>query len=504
MNPSKIQEKIINTHGNLIVSASAGTGKTFTMVKKIAKELAENKTHKVIAAITFTKKAAQEIKERMNEDIEQCFIGTNNSFAIEEIIKPFMKDVYGNEYNIDMDSDYSIKVKKFDEGVKTLLSESILCAYENNKKNFVFELALDITKKSQACQLYLQSKYFKIYVDEYQDCDIAMHELFMYLCKELKIKLFVVGDEKQSIYIWRGAYPEAFKSIWESDSFESIFMGDNFRSCQQIQNYSNLLCKETRNLYEPTETLDNIVWLRTNKHSWAKQAISYMDTDKKIALLRYTNANAEKGAKELSDNQCEFIYIPHIPISDITTAAAWFYMAIAKYVVLDTYSPYDFISVIPSESESERFTIKEIYEYLENIKSSVIEKKAKEYLASLTAFATYLGYSLKKRNIKKLLDTITNEKYYVAFEPEKYKNIAITLHSSKGLEFDQVILFADDYRLNDLSSINNHYVAITRAKSKVVIVRYENSYNSNIFTRNLGDIFAKCNIELKNIVKRGH
>lgn len=64
MNLSPIQEEIVNTPGNLIVRASAGTGKTHTMVSKIAKEINENHTHKVIAAITFTIKAAQEIVEK--------------------------------------------------------------------------------------------------------------------------------------------------------------------------------------------------------------------------------------------------------------------------------------------------------------------------------------------------------------------------------------------------------------------------------------------------------
>ena len=72
-----------------------------------------------------------------------------------------------------------------------------------------------------ACRLFLKAKYFKIYVDEYQDCDRTMHDFFMYLCNELGIELFVVGDEKQSIYIWRGAYPEAFHSIWTMDNFKA-------------------------------------------------------------------------------------------------------------------------------------------------------------------------------------------------------------------------------------------------------------------------------------------
>ena len=205
MNLSPIQEEIVNTPGNLIVRASAGTGKTHTMVSKIAKEINENHTHKVIAAITFTIKAAQEIKDRLSVDVTRHFIGTNNSFVIEEIIKPFMKDVYGSDYDLDMSTDYSkeAKVDTFQAAVEKIKTEGILCSYTDNKKNFIFELAQEIVEKSVACRLFLQAKYFKIYIDEYQDCDKSMHKLFMYLCDTLKIETFVIGDEKQSIYIWR-------------------------------------------------------------------------------------------------------------------------------------------------------------------------------------------------------------------------------------------------------------------------------------------------------------
>ena len=69
MNLTDTQRRIIDTPGNLVVMASAGTGKTFTMVKKIEKEINENSDYKVIAAITFTIKAANEIKERINADV---------------------------------------------------------------------------------------------------------------------------------------------------------------------------------------------------------------------------------------------------------------------------------------------------------------------------------------------------------------------------------------------------------------------------------------------------
>ena len=91
MNLTPVQQQIVDTPGNLIVRASAGTGKTHTMVAKIATEIEHNHTHKSIAAITFTIKAAQEIKDRLTIDSSRHFIGTNNSFVIEEIIRRIVK-----------------------------------------------------------------------------------------------------------------------------------------------------------------------------------------------------------------------------------------------------------------------------------------------------------------------------------------------------------------------------------------------------------------------------
>ncbi|MFR5877094.1 MAG: UvrD-helicase domain-containing protein [Eubacterium sp.] len=499
MNLSPIQEEIVNTPGNLIVRASAGTGKTHTMVSKIAKEINENRTHKVVAAITFTIKAAQEIKDRLSVDVTRHFIGTNNSFVVEEIIKPFMKDVYGWDYDLEMSTDYSkeAKVDTFSEAIEKIKTEGVLCSYTDNKKNFIFELAQEIVEKSIACRLFLQAKYFKIYIDEYQDCDKSMHELFMYLCDTLKIETFVVGDEKQSIYIWRGAYPEAFVSIQGKSNFTSKFMGDNFRSCKQIQNYSNLLYDETSSLYSPTTELNNIIWLSTTSTAWASEVLKYIDPNKKSALLRFRNDNARLGAAKLSSHGVDYVYIPQIPIAEITTDTAWLYSAIAKYLIIEKYSAYDLISEIPiggNETRKFVFTIKKM---LKAIERSVDDES--KFYSTAKALATYLGYVTKDEHLKKLFETVTDEKYHVAFESEKYRHIAITLHSSKGLEFEQVIVFAEDYHLSDVSGLCNHYVAVTRAKSKLIIVKLNNS-DANCFQGNLVKIFAKSGVNINDVL----
>ena len=105
----------------------------------------------------------------------------------------------------------------------------------------------------------------------------------------------------------------------------------------------------------------------------------------------------------------------------------------------------------------------------------------------------------KNEHLKKLFETVTDKKYHVAFEPDKYQHIAITFHSSKGLEFEQVIVFAEDYNLSDISGLCNHYVAATRAKSKLIIVRLSN-YNADLFQTSLAKIFAKRNININDIL----
>lgn len=497
MRLSPIQEKIVNTSGNLIVSASAGTGKTHTMVTKIAKEINDNRTHKVIAAITFTIKAAKEIKDRLSIDIVPHFIGTNNSFAIEEVIKPFMKDVYGADFDLDMSTDYSVKVNTFHEAIEKLRNEGILCSYQDKKKNFIFDLAQNILEKSLACMLYLKAKYFKIYIDEYQDCDKSMHKFFMYLCDELNIETFIVGDEKQSIYIWRGAYPDAFKSIWNKENFKKIIMGENFRSCQQIQNYSNLLFEETRTLYKPTENLDNIVWLSATQTNWVTEVVSNISPEKKSALLRYSNDNAQIGASKLTTGGLKYVYIPPTPIDDITTDAAWLYTAIAKYFILKKYSAYDIISEIPVEGNESHKTVSNVKKLLKKIEDNVGDERS--FNLTVTALANYLGYDTNTEHINKLFQTISDNKFHTAFKSDEYKHIAITFHSSKGLEFEQVIIFAEDYPLSDMQSIYNHYVAVTRAKSKLIIVKLD-THKANCFQNNLQKLFSYNGHNIEDVI----
>ncbi|WP_431833215.1 ATP-binding domain-containing protein [Anaerostipes amylophilus] len=152
---------------------------------------------------------------------------------------------------------------------------------------------------------------------------------------------------------------------------------------------------------------------------------------------------------------------------------------------------------MPVEGNESRKTVSTVKRLLKRIEETIDDEQS--FGSCVTALAEYLGYDTRPDHINKLFKTISDTSFHVAFEADKYKHIAITFHSSKGLEFEQVIVFAEDYRLSDMSSIYNHYVAVTRAKSKLIIVKL-NNYNANCFQNNLQKIFSESGHNIEDVV----
>lgn len=90
---NKEQEAAVNDDGNVLLIACPGSGKTHTLVNKVAKELSNIETHrKFIVAITYTNNAAEEMKiriKKMGINIDQLWVGTIHSFCLEWILRPY-------------------------------------------------------------------------------------------------------------------------------------------------------------------------------------------------------------------------------------------------------------------------------------------------------------------------------------------------------------------------------------------------------------------------------
>ena len=492
---SKTQKEIIEAvEGSIIVSAGAGTGKTGVLVEKIKYELENNITEKTIAGITFTIKAANEIKERLLvSSNDEIFIGTNNSYAIQEIINPFMWDVYGKDYKFDFDANYLNKVNTFEEGIKYLKDNKSICSYFDNKKNFVFELALDILKKSDAAKKFLKAKYFKLFIDEYQDCDESMHKFFMYIKNNLKIELFIVGDNKQSIYIWRGAVPGLFNSLLDDAGFNHYYLHENYRCTKQIQNLSFIINNQTSKYFEKCDDKESVVILNYNNNNKYQAINDVYDKTLKTAVLSRKKADALKCSEELNAIGNKFLYIPQLPIDDLTSRDSWIYFATADYYF--TKNIYNFFEYIPAEGA--------VKEELDEIDITIIRDKLNEFFDVITneelAFQKlkevadlYCAQCLIE-HVRLLIKTIMDDSNKIAFFNIGKNNQSMTLHSSKGKEFDQVIIFAEDFdNIDNLGeNLNLLYVAITRAKKKLIILT--NGLNTRLI-KFFGDRFNELSI----------
>lgn len=505
---SKTQKEIIeDIDGSIIVSASAGTGKTGVLVEKIKYELEKNLTEKTVAGITFTIKAANEIKERLNvENEEDVFIGTNNSFAVQEIIAPFMWDIYGKDYRFEFDANYLNKVNTFEEGINCLRENKSVCSYYDNKKNFVFDLALDILEKSSSARKYLKAKYFKLFIDEYQDCDMSMHKFFMYIKDTLQINLFIVGDSKQSIYMWRGAVPGLFNNIIENKDFKVYVLHENYRCTKQIQNLSFLINPSTVQFYEECDDMDSVIILNYNNMNKIKAISSNYDKTLKTAILTRKKVDALKYSEELNDLGNKFLYIPQLPIDDLTSRDSWLYFAAADYFF--TKNIYEFFEYVPVEGSNKNELDDKDKEIVKSKLDEFFDLVTNEKLAfeKLKEIADLYGIPCILEHTKLLIDTISDNSNKIAFFNIGRSNQAMTLHSSKGKEFQQVIIFAEDFDDIDLlgEKLNLLYVAITRAKQKLIILT--NGLNSKLITffkQKFGEANVKGNkvLRLKTIRK---
>lgn len=469
----EVRESIIKQNGNISISASAGTGKTHTTILKIKHEIEVNKSFQTFAAITFTKKAAKEIQTRLAGNKGDGFVGTNDNFVLKEIICPFMYDVYGRDFKKELKPDYSTEnqVEKFEDGIEKIKHFGYICKYTDNKKNFSFQLALQILKSSEAARLYLKSKYYRIYIDEYQDSDKDMHNLFMYICDKLNIFLFIVGDLKQSIYGWRGGYSKGFEEILSNTNFCQYRLRHNFRSVISIQNFSNMFMDDVRCDVRKEEFDNGVCCFAYRERGYAVEKIKeWIQFDKTSAFLVRRNDDGKRWASELKKNDLNFTFIPGSPLdnSDLESEHVWISRQLAYFLLKEFYSEYDFYDEIPN---SDSYNFSKIKSALQRIEKYTSDKEVFEQCCyELYAIFGYKSNEKIRKEVMALYEVINDEQYIPTYNSNKYEHVVTTIHSAKGLQYVQVIVLADNYNLHNEEDLNLHYVAVSRPEKKLLVL----------------------------------
>jgi DNA helicase-2/ATP-dependent DNA helicase PcrA len=282
------QEKFAkSSNKHLVALASAGSGKTHTVIHFIANKIIFDlvKPNEIIS-FSFTKKAANELKERVNkffkkEKYEFPFISTIHSFAWNVLIKKLYKHIgYTKIPNVltdipDVFYDYIIKkyTKAFKKNDMTIeqkkkyirkritdslmnvdfddifLKEFAKFSVENNVITFDLMIGFAILllmddELFEKIKNAIGSDIKYIIVDESQDLNIAQYT-FVKLLHEIFPNSYVVmvGDIKQSIYGFRGSEPKIINHFIKNFNPEIHFLSYNFRSAPEIVEFANEVCK---------------------------------------------------------------------------------------------------------------------------------------------------------------------------------------------------------------------------------------------------------------------
>ncbi len=291
-------EAVTQTKGSLLIVAGAGSGKTRIITSRIANLIINEKVEPTsILALTFTNKAANEMKERIRTFLEDevsipffPFIGTFHSYSL-RLLKQY-SDYLRNPFVSILDADdqqkiisgilkrnnlhnqitakqvaYQISYIKnrtsnpADNIMKEqpeLLQEIYTC-YEREKKESrsldFDDLLLEtvhLLAKNKEVRHKLQQQIRHILVDEYQDTNITQHELLKLLALHSSKKLnadsmCVVGDEDQSIYSWRGATVSNILNMQRDfPNTKTIKIEQNYRSVQSILDVANHIIKHNQ------------------------------------------------------------------------------------------------------------------------------------------------------------------------------------------------------------------------------------------------------------------
>lgn len=287
MNPQQ-KEAILTTEGPLLVMAGAGSGKTRVLTHRIAYLMSEKQVSPYnILAITFTNKAAREMKERVEKLIgergKDVWISTFHSMCVRilrrdidligydlnfgilddadqlSVIKTVMEDLnldpkrQSPKYFLSQISNAKNELKTPNDLNKEFENEDVIRVYEkyqqtlfkNNRVDFddLLMLTVHLFEKHPEVLSFYQNKFQYIHIDEYQDTNHAQYKIVTLLAEKFR-NICVVGDSDQSIYSWRGANIENILSF-ESDYPDAsvVLLEQNYRSKQMILNAANDVIK---------------------------------------------------------------------------------------------------------------------------------------------------------------------------------------------------------------------------------------------------------------------
>ena len=331
------KQAVMHIDGPMLVLAGAGSGKTRVLTNRIAYLIENGIDVENILAITFTNKAAKEMKERVfkliGKSASSIQISTFHSLGLRLLKENYSRLGYKSNFVI-LDSDDTLTVVKKimkemnlnpkfynareirnkissaknelmtpSQFAKLEFDQNIIKIYEKYNKKLVINNSVDfddllllpikLFKEYPDVLKYYQDRYKYVLIDEYQDTNEAQYIFSKMLCNNHK-NIFVVGDNDQAIYAFRGAnYKNILNFEKDYPDCKVILLEENYRSTQNILDAANSVIKHNK------QRKDKNLWCNNDVGSKVKYVMTDTDKDecsyvsKTIKELRDKDVNYE-------------------------------------------------------------------------------------------------------------------------------------------------------------------------------------------------------------------
>lgn len=534
-NLNEQQEKAVMCNDSKIVClAGAGSGKTLSLIERICRLVDDGVDPLSILVLTFTRAAAFEMRGRyfkrhlgdacpefktfhsfcyslvLKDSVVRKAIGFSKVPAIAD--EPSVKKI---EQMAQLQT--KVKLSKSQLSGKYILTPKDKYEYELYIKakerlmksecvitfDDLSRLISDLFVKDVECIKKYKDQYKYVMVDEFQDTDDAQYE-FVNSFKDSK--LFVVGDALQAIYSFRGADSSIIKSLVDDSDWTTIKLYHNYRSCKCICEYANdnthysspqhkvslstdkeggsvnifdleyrieLDYEENQIYIQPCEieflleylpTLHGTTAILTRTNNECRAVIGVL----KSANIKYVTSKRDVDTENILRS-----------ITDNDYLVQW----VSMFLNSNQYAQYLRLSEIEPDFNIEQFYTtfannKKIKYRMDTVLSiRKIFKKDESYIDKCFEILHLLGF-----DDASITGTLESNKDVLACVIEAVKQVSEsdiyvgTIHSVKGLEYDNVILLGVNdtfYRLAGEDNLNLFYVGITRAKENLYVWKYK-------------------------------
>ena len=578
--------------GPCIVLSGPGSGKTFVLTNRVLNLISEYEVNpENILVITFTRAAANEMKSRFLKLIKDNQISLNeiptfgtfhsiffeilkndfgyNSqsllseneerFIISQVLEEDKKMKITNDTitNIIKDiKNYKLYQEREERFIPRYLSISQFTKiYDSYQEKLFNYKKLDFSDMISKCEELLclhrdvlkiyQEKYKYILVDEFQDINKSQYNLVKMICKNKN--LFVVGDDDQSIYRFRGSHPRVMNDfIKDFRNAKKIYLTENYRSARKIVKFSKQVINNNRERFDKDLSANRtdvgkleikafVDSLEENKYiiqlinKYQREGISFSD----MAVLYRTNLLANSIRSELSKNNIAF-RIKGEDKSIYDSFAVKDIIAYLKYAINDKdveslvrisnkplrYISRDSISFNGTSIDdlinfysNKDYVLKNLYKLKSDIKviATSLTPLAIRYIRTNVGYDKYLIEYCRKNDIDfeetlDLLDAFEDESvgynkisdFIKHIEERNDKVIAededavnlMTFHLSKGLEFKVVfIIDSNDGLIPHKKSIRENDLETERRLFYVAMTRAKDNLHIFFTIRRFGKNF---------------